>query len=340
MELRSRLQRFVDRRQEPAELVAIVREALPDLMQHAAHSFRTGRRYYLYKDVTAILGLTSPTMKAFKAWPGLRFQRLNTAAKEQGQFDAEQIDDLVPVFRDSTFMTSCAWSYALPLYAIRQLCAAGILEWEDHPALLSTHPAPKVRGSSIRRLTGELLRKVRRDKMPDDCVSITIASRHVGGRLKPWASIVDALRGKRIPFWMPTDEPKISSCRVRPEDFRRFQAIVDAEVPAGLLHEATVSQSDAAEILNLAPKHLPALCEQLDIPYERVGLGNYAPRDAVLAAAEKLVFSAEIALHLNVDHRQVEKILALGGVAPLLSGWSRRDLSERGMIPKLPSAGR
>lgn len=275
-------------------------------------------------------------MKRLKSWTGLKFQRLNTAAKEQGQFDPEQIDALVPVFRDSEAMSACAWGLSLPLYAIGQLCAAGILAMEDHPALLLTQSNHKLRGASIRHLAAELRGQVRQDEMPQDCVSITIASRRIGGRLKPWASIVDALRNGGVPFWAKGKDAKIASFRIRPNDLARFQSVLDAEAPACLTIGATVSQSDAAEILNITPKYLPALAGDLGLEFERVGLGLYAPRHAVLTAAAAVAWNAEVAAYEGVDHRAVDGILAARGVSPLRTGWCRARLIKEGILPPLP----
>ncbi len=334
--LRSRLKRFADKATEPADLVDAVVSALPDLHRHAAHAFAIDRRYYLYKDVQRVLGLSSPAMDALKSWPGIEFLKLNEAGKEQGQFNVEQIDKLLPVFRESVFISGCASGFGLPIYAIEQLCAAEVLEWEDHAALLATTAAAKVRRESVGRLVEEISGKGRRDEMPRDCVSLAIATRRIGGRLKPWASIIDALRKGRLSFWMPEGKLFIPTLRVRAKDLTGFQAIVDAEAPDGMPVFTTVSQEDAAEILNLAPKRVTALSRQLAFPFERQGHGLAASRAAVLAAAAEIAFNAEVALHENVHHRQVDNIMVARSIAPLLSGWRRRDLVQDGIIPPPP----
>lgn len=335
--LRSGLKRIGDRQQEPAEIVSLVTDAFPDLQRHAAHSFGWERPYYLYKSVQNMLGLSSPAMNALKQWEDVKFIKLNDAGKEQGQFDVEQIDGLVPVFRDSEFMNACAQYFSVPIYAIEMLCAAGVLEWEDHPALLITNAPPKVRGSSIRRLAEEILRRARQDEMPTDCVSMTIASRWAGGRLKPWASIVEALAKGDLAFWTSDGTLEVSRFRVRLKDLQRFQVVMDAEAPHGFIGSRVASQEDAAEILNVAPKHLSELSGDLGIAFTRQGRGLFASLDAVLDAAYANVWKAEIAVHLAVQHNQVERILSARGILPRGDRWSRPRLMREGILPSVPA---
>lgn len=335
--LRARLKRLANRMTEPEDMVAAVVAAMPDLRQHVAHGFSVDRPYYLYKHVQRILGLNSPAMDALKKWPGIKFLKLNDGGKEQGQFDVEQIDMLHAVFRESVFIGSCASHFDLPIYAVEQLCAGEILEWEDHAALLATTTAVKVRGSSIRRLEEKIASKARLDQMPNDCVSLAVAAKRIGGRLKPWASIVKALRTGSLSFWRPNGDFSIPSLRVRAKDLAAFQTIVDTEAPEGMTVSAVCSQKDAAEILNTSAENIAALTIKMGFPFERHGKGLAASRTAVLAAADSIAFNAEVALHENVHYRTVCDILTARGINPLHMGWKRVDLVREGILPRFPA---
>ena len=340
--LRAKIKRLADGRREPEDLVRAVTTAMPDLHRHAAHAFASDRRYYLYIPVRRMLGLSADGMAALKKCFGIKFLKLNTGKKEQGQFDVEQIDGLVPVFRDSICTSACAEAFRLPHYAIEQLCAAGLIEWEDHPVLLATAPAPKVRGASVRRLTEELAEKAQdansdTDRTPADCVTLAVASRRIGGRLKPWASIIDALRTGRIDFWMEGDKPTITSIYIRAGEMARFDAIVDEAAPVGLAASTVVSQRDAAEILNLAPKNMLALCDTLHLRFVRKGPALVAPLADVLATAAKFIWNVEIAWHLGAHHKRVDKILTARGIDPSSPGWPRQRLNSEGIISQAPT---
>lgn len=335
--LRARLKRLADRNQEADDVVSAVTDALPGLRRHAAHGFAAGRPYYLYKQVQTMLGLSSQAMDRLKKLPDISFLKLNTAAKEQGQFDAEQIDELRPVFRDSVFLSSCADAFGLPLYAIEQLCAApDLLEWENHPALLAAGMAVKVRGTSIERLSSTLFGAARHDKMPEDCVSLAVAAKRIGGRLKPWATIVNVFKTGGMAFWVPGTQTRIPSFRVRVHELARFQSVVDAEAPAAMPVSMMVSQRDAAEILNIKSDQVIALAEVMNFRFDRCGSRLVAPRDAVLAAAAEVAFSAEIALHQGIHHRQVEAALSSMGFRRHEAGWDRNALVKRSIIPASP----
>ncbi|BCA58122.1 hypothetical protein HMP06_0891 [Sphingomonas sp. HMP6] len=340
--LRARMKRLADRNAEAEDVVRTVTDAMPDLHRHAAHGFAVNHPYYLYKPVQNMLGLSSPSMDVLKKWSGIIFRKLNTGRKEQGQFDVAQIDALVPVFRDSLRVGGCAESMALPHYAVEQLCAAGLLEWENHPVLLGTATTMKVRGVSLRRLAAELAGKARgvddsTEAWPADLVSLASASRRIGGRLKPWASIIGALCAGSVPFWMDGRVPTTTSIQVRAKDLARFDAVVDADAPPGFAVAHAVSQRDAAEILNIAPKYMPELGLALDFPFLRKGQMLVAERAAVVAAVARVAWSAEIALHMGLHHRSVEDELSARGINALPSGWPRERLILEGILPHAPT---
>ena len=340
--LRARMKRLADRKLEAEDLVHTVTAAMPDLHRHAAHGFAVDRPYYLYKPVQRMLGLSSPKMNVLKKWPGINFLKLNTGAKEQGQFDVDQIDSLMPVFRDTVALSACAEALRLPHYAIEQLCATNVLEWENHSVLLATATTAKVRGVSLRRLLAELAAKARgvddrHEKRPADLVTLASASRRIGGRFKPWASIIDALRMGHIEFWTDGRAPTTTSIYVRAIDLARFDVVVDANAPAGFAIAATVSQRDAAEILNIAPKYMPELSDHLGFPFLRKGLMLVAASTTVIAAAARVVWNAEIALHMCVHHRSVEDVLSTRGINAFPSGWPRERLILEGILPPAPT---
>ena len=340
--LRARMKRLADRTQEAEDVVRTVTAAMPDLHRHAAHGFAIGRPYYLYKPVQKMLGLSSPNMDVLKKWPGINFLKLTTGGKEQGHFDVNQIDGLLPVFRDSVAWGACAEAFGLPHYAIEQLCAANLLEWENHPVLLATATTAKVRGVSLRRLSAELAGKAHRlnerdEVKPADLVSLASGSRRIGGRLKPWSSIINALRTGRIAFWMDGRTPTTTSIYIRAMDLAMFDAVIDLDGPAGFAIAATVSQRDAAEILNIAPKYMPKLSDDLGLPFARKGMMLVAARTAVVAAAARVAWNAEVALHEAVHHKSVETHLLARGINPLPSGWSRARLIAKGILPVIPT---
>ena len=319
--------------------MTLVSTAMPDLQKHAAHGFSTGRSYYLYKDVQRLLGLTAEPTKLLKNWKGLKYQRLNTAGKEQGQFDVEQIDGLVPLFRTTVPMNSCTIRFKLPLYAIEQFCGAGLLEWEDHGAILAVRPWTGVRAASVDALVAQLMGKGRRihGKPPSHAVTLAVAAKQIGGRLKPWAAIFDALRNGDIPFGVTTDAPTTTSIHLKAADVARLGKVVDFGPPARLRPSQLINQWDAGELLNISPAAAAELSVQLGMPFVRSGQGLAASRDRVLEIAGEIAWNAEVSWHLNVDHRKVDEILSQRGIGRVRSGWCRRHLVSDGILPPPPA---
>lgn len=329
--LRVRLRRLGDRQTEQPEIVEAVAAALPNLSRHAAHGISQGRRYYLYKDVQRLLGISSPQMEALKNWKGISFNRLSTATgKEQGQFDVEQIDGLRPAFRDTIAMNSCTGRFGLPLYAIEQLCAAGLLEWEDNEAVLLVGASSHVRVASVDRLTASLVARAQATHMPQDCVTLSVATNRFGGRLKPRASIIDALRTGGMPFWLGHPLPTKTSIILRASDLAGLDQTVDDASPDDLTASPFVSQKDASDILNISTPLLSSLI----LPFERRGYVLATCRIGVLTEARRFATNAEVAQHLRVNAKQVEDVLA-GRIRAVRGGWCRRDLIDNGILPAL-----
>lgn len=337
--LRSRLQRIVDRQMETGDIVDVVSTALPDLRQHAAHGFSHGRSYYLYKGVQNLLGLSSPRMEALKSWKGIKFRRLNTAVgKEQGQFDVEQIDGLVPAFRDAVDLNACTGLFRLPLYAIEQLSGAKVLEWENNQALLATGGRDKVRGASVRHLVERLNGGRKEGRTPADCVSLSSGSKLIGGRFKPWAAMLDALVSGRVPYWLRDGHPSTATIMIRASDLGRFSTVVDPEPPAGLTTSSHINQKDSAEVLNATTASLMALSGRYALPFEQQGMGLATSRERVLEVAAEIAWAGEICHHLQLHPTKVARVLSGLGTRTIQSGWCRRHLVDQGILPRGPEA--
>lgn len=338
--LRSRLRRIANRQLERSDIVDLVCGALPDLRMHAAHGFSNGGRYYLYKKVQSLLGLSSPRMDALKRWPAIEFLRLNTAGKEQGQFDVDQIDALVPAFRKTVGMSSCTTRLGLPLYAIEQLCGSGLLEWEDNGALLATGTFDRVRSVSLNDLIAGLKARAAPEGIPLDCTSLAVATKRIGGRLKPWATIIHALIDGRIRFWLKASTPTTASIMVRGRDLAAFQHVTDPAAPEGLPISPLINQLDTAEVLNISTALLSGIQEDLGLEFDKSGQGLATSRTQVLSIAAEIVSNAEASHHLGVHPKQVPGILDARRIRRRRGAWCRRHLIDESILPGVLADGR
>ncbi len=336
--LRTKLKRLTSQDREKADLVSLVRDALPDLGRHHVHSFPTDKRYYIYQQVRDRLGTSPEQTEVLRSVAEDKFRSSNKRTNHQGRFDAEFIDLLEPHFRNTMSFSSCAWQFQLPIYAIDQLCAPDLLEWEDHPIVLATRPRRHVREASVAELCRKLKASAELDLPPQRAVSLATASKRIGGRLKPWSCMIDALRMRQLPFWLAGPEPTSKSIVILPEDLKRFDQ-VEAQLPTvGLEHAETLSQLDAGQILNITPALVAKRSGDFKLSFKREGLALVASREDVLAIAGEIAWSAEIALHLSISIMKVHGALKARNAVRFRTGWCRRDLIERGILPQPPQA--
>ncbi len=333
---RTRLRRLVDRQREAPDLVDLVLDALPELKMSPGHGFQQGRRYYLYNDVARSLGLNSPQMASLRKWQGLEFRRLSASTRQIGQFDADQIDGLKSIFRNTVPFNTCSNRFKIPLYAIEQLCEEGLLAWEDHPAIAATRSTNGIRSQSVEEFSKHLVGRALVGAPPQGCVSLSKAVRRIGGRLKPWASIVRDLLSGDLPFWIIDESSLSTGILVRPAEIAAFDRTPVALHDAGFLPSATMSQMDAAEVLNIKPALLPEWGNMLRLSFKRVGSALVVPRADVEDTARQVAWNTEVAWHLRIKHRQVESALLRRNIRRVTTGWCRRQLREEGILPREP----
>lgn len=335
--LRSRLQRLAQRGTEPDDLVKLVEDALPDIRKHAVHAFSSRSRYYLYKDVQRLLSLDAPQTDALRERPEIRYERTTRSSHRKGRFDADQIDQLASIFRGSIPFNSCTGTLKLPLYAIEQCCRQGVLEREDHPTFMDLKSRTSVRLRSLNALDAGLARVCSRRPLPLSAVSLAVASKRIGGRLKPWGSIIQAMMDGAIEFWMADDRPTTKSVFVYARDFAVFDQVLDRPSDYGIKVSPMVSQADAAEILNIKSGLLPGLSPIIGVPFLPDGRALAAQRFAVLSAAGGIAWDTEVSWHLGVKFHEVADILTVRGIARRAgSGWCRRQLIHAGVLPATP----
>lgn len=334
--LRMRLQRLARRGSETDEMVGLVTGALPDLSMHAVHAFSSSRRYYLYKDVQKLLGLDAPQADALRERDDIKYRQITRASHRRGQFDADQIDELASPFRDAVPFNSCTGRFKIPLYAVEQCCRPGLLEREEHPAFLSIKSRTSVRPESLTALENALTSASSTEECPLDAVSLSVAAKRIGGRPKPWGSIVQALVNGNLEYWLNGEAATTRSVRIRASAITAFDAVIDDPADFGIETCAMISQADAAEILNIKSELLAGLSEQLEMPFSLQGRALVSPRSTVIRAAEALAWDTEISWHLGVRFHSVETILIDRQIVRTGTGWCRRTLIDEGILPELP----
>jgi hypothetical protein len=337
-QFRARLRRLAMRGRETAKVSELVTNALPELRQHPVHGFAKFERHYLRSDVHRILGVTANEIDLLREIIGEAYQRSATTTHfQKGQFDADYIDKLVPAFRASTAFNSCASHFKLPIYAVAQCCRPNLLEHRDCTVLAKIRSGEYICSGSSAVLTEHLFNHRQKIARPAQTVSLSVAAKRIGGRLKPWGSIFESLRSGNMPYWIEGKDLTLRTVYVWPVDICQFQNIVDLTFDDGaLLTNFIVSQADAAEILNMPSAQLAREATALGIHFRKSGRGFAASLPEVLFAASSVAWSAEIAWHLGTRYRDVEEMLQHRNISRLRSGWDRRQLISAEILPEIP----
>lgn len=337
-EFRARL-RSVIRGRETAAVAELMTKALPELRRHPVHGFAKFERYYLGTDVHRKLGVTNDEFKLLRRAIGDAYQRSPTTTPNflKGQFDADRIDRLVPSFRGSIAFNSCASNLKLPVYAVAQCCRPGLLDQEDCPVFATVRSNEFIRSGSLAALTEYLFDRRQKTARPAQTVQLMIAARRIGGRLKPWGSILESLQSGKMAYWIEGENVTLRTIYIWPADMRKFLHVVDRPyADSASMTNFTVSQLDAAEILNIQPAQLASEATALGIQFRKSGRGFAASLTEVLSVASIVAWSAEIAWHLGTTSRDVEEMLHHENISRLHTGWSRRKLISAEILPELP----
>lgn len=330
---RSQLQRLTTRSLEGDDLTQLVADALPDLGSHVVHAFASDQRYYLYKQVQKTLGLDNPQIDKLRQLAGPAYRCIDPeAAHRRGRFDAGFVERLKPIFGGALAFNACTGRLRLPLYGVEQLCDNHLLERVGDPTFEVLKGRTSVTSDSLEDVVSRL-RDARCGSIePADAISLSMASRRIGGRAKPWASIFGALLSGETPFWLNGDAPTTMTIRVRPADLAAFDLIDDYPIAPWI--SPTISQADAAEMLNIKSAVVSNLAPGLGLPFTLSGRMLAADRNTVEHIAAVVAWDMEISWHLGVRFGKVEAALTARGIERLGTGWCRNTLIAEGILPR------
>ena len=333
---RNRLMRLVRPKQEKKEFVDLVTSALPDLQMHRAHTFSSGRRYYLIHDTQRKLRFSFEQIGLLRTWPDLKARVMRVKDGTFVHFDADQIDELSAQLRGAVTISSCRDRFGIPIYGLEQLISRGRLEWEDHPAILLAKSKSLVTRSSADVFEQLLRQGASRRACPDTATTLSRASKRIGGGPKPWDAIMEALVVGEIPFWIRGASVSPAHIAVVPDDIARFERHTEVVAfPPGFTPVEKLSQLDAGEMLNLMPRYVPEVGRTSGFSFVATGNTQTTSFEAVASVARRFAWSAEISWHLGGGPLTVATTLKKMGFSQIGDGWSRRQMVRAGILPEL-----
>lgn len=206
----------------------------------------------------------------------------------------------------------------LPYYAVEQLCALGHIPLLKRPFFAARYVEPQTSRDAADRLEERLL--FGRAGALDDARPLQVAMQMVGGRLKPWDAVVEAMLRGQLPYVVVEGrEPLFRRIMVAKRDLLPFAFLPIARsgaaaplmgtIDAGFDFDNRMTKRDAAEVLNLATRERTRLLAPYSTTPDPV-----VPVEAVLDLAARFVTNVEIAGRLGVPYQRVRLAAADIGI--------------------------
>lgn len=206
----------------------------------------------------------------------------------------------------------------LPQYAIEQLVQAELLGVVDHPYVGAHYDTLQFHASEFARFVDRILDTAAPPKSLIDPVQLHRVARSIGGGLKPWGRIFSELFEGRVSYTSTgASIDRIMISRADAPALRRFDVGLELR-PSRV---ASLSQRDAAEVLNLPLKHVGQL------PGDPVpGGAHVIPWTVVGHLARTRVTLAELSALTGLHSTPLESRLEREGQFRRdVFGWPRRS---------------
>lgn len=300
----------------------LVREVFPTFASPRAGARRGGRLYTGHEANRILPGFATHATEIRRL--GLVASRSDGARGIMGSllYHSGPIDAAGACWRDATPVTTIVARLRLPLYAVEQMIDSGLLELLEDPILAVVMRRRQAIASVFDDLLRRLRRQARRRAPPSTALPIGWESRRIGGGPKPWSKIFDDLLDGSIPFWID-GEPDADHLFVNPGSLDAFidhRPSVGPEQPS---YTAAISTGDAAEMLNVIPRHVVRLASA-GVLTRTAGLRAMTiPMDEVERVARRHVSAAELARRARTSAEAVNERLRIAGFIPFHGLWDR-----------------
>lgn len=296
---------------------------LRDVLQHlhdavslsGPHGERLRATTMPLKEVSRRIGLGTAQIVALRRGGAFRTIGVIRQRSLVPMFDRAEIEQLVRDIAQRRDLDRANRLLGLPYYAAEQLCALGRLPLLEHPFFEGRYSQLQTTSDAFRTLIS--LIESRSTAIDGPSIPIIDGMKMVGGRLKPWDAVIEAMIAEKLPFSL-SDGPEavFERVRVRRLDLIPHLAapITRGDVMTSLTARMTLSRQnsslmtklDAAEVLNLGSNQGTKVLRAFPTTPKAV-----VPIDHVLSLAGKYVTNTEIAARLSTTTHVVRSV-ALG----------------------------
>jgi hypothetical protein len=251
------------------------------------------------------------------------------------RYDRNEIEQITRAVRERLSFERAGSLLGISYHGIEQLAALGMLPVIEHPYFYLCYGGHQSSLKALQAFEELIGRKAVR--AVDEPISLRRAANAIGGRLKPWGPIFEALAIGTIPYALD-ERPGLPSQRIlvpqaATEALRNF-GFEKARYPE-IDFAASMTRRDAGEALNLYPREYTLLLKDYR------SSGGQPERVVPITEVEKLaanfIGTSEVAVRLGCDARSAYHHLrgmGIGSDIPFL--WDRSAVEKR-LFPR-PSA--
>ncbi len=254
-------------------------------------------------------------------------------------YDREEVIALDRDIRRRWDLNQGTLPLGLPYYALEQLLALGRLKRLQHPSFALRYPEPQITEQAVLDFSALVIGSASNDL--GDTVPILSAVRMIGGRLKPWDAIIEAMLSGALPFEVRDMKGSLfERIRVRRDDLRGPAALpitrpgtntaLTIMMQPGFAFSRHMTKRDAGEVLNLGVKQYTRHLRRYRTTSDRI-----VPIDDVVAMGAAHVTNTEIAERLGIAPQTVRHRADGLGVTRRSEAGYGRALAERIVVPAL-----
>ena len=169
--------------------------------------------------------------------------------------DAARIREIAAALDQTTHHWEFWKEFRMPSYAVEQLICLGVIQGITDPAILTLRHEAMVPNGELERIALAIEKRARRGPYPASARSLRVLSHEIGGRLKPWGAIWQALMTGALPFWIKNGGRSTQHILVEPLAWASFCGMsFDRHVFPNFPFKTFMNNSDLSEVLNLQPK--------------------------------------------------------------------------------------
>lgn len=313
-----------------AEEQQLVAMAFPDIDGRKVKTFAKDVRYYTATETNTLLWTSSRQLEQLRKSAALRWEELPGGLRKRVRYDADDVDELRRILRNSVSPEAVGARFELPVYAIGQMIALELLEAHDHAGAVILQ-GQQLRTGSVDDFARHLHATAIRQTPPAGFVPLRSAMMRFPGE-KPWARVLKAMRDRHIPFYVEgTQGATTRNMHVNPARLPRAP-LSQTERGDEILILTHVAIRDACEILGLGFEETANATASAKIEIIRRKKGKGVARDDLVNLAASIASTGEAAAFSNRNAVELYHELKRLGVTRLHDAWCRRSLVELGLV--------